>query len=421
MMHDKGPFAPKEGQEQKTTHVFIVGSKGIPAGYGGFETFVQELVRRRRSEQICYHVACSIDEPGIPDSQALFYYEGVQCFTVPMWSIGAGRAIVYDLEALKFCAFYIRKENIQGAVIYVLACRIGPFIAHYRRIFEKLGARLYINPDGHEWERAKWNKYVKKYWRYSERKMVEQAHLVICDSIRIRKYIDETYAYASPRTCFIPYGADIHEETTDESAWERAGKWLAQFHTVPGEYYLIVGRFVPENNYETMIREFMSSSSKKTLLIITNIEKNRFYDDLKRKTGFESDSRIVFAGTLYDAELLLMVRRGAFAYLHGHSVGGTNPSLLEAMGSTDVNLLYDVSFNREVGADAALYWNRDPGSLSGLIEETERMDQTRRKETGEKARAVIGQRYTWDKVVSSYESLFLSGSPESPETVRTDP
>ena len=413
MMHDQGSYASSRGQEQKTTHVFVVGSKGIPAGYGGFETFVQELVRRRRSERICYHVACSIDEPGIPESQALFYYEGVQCFTVPMWSIGAGRAIVYDLEALKFCAFYIRKENIRDAVVYVLACRIGPFIAHYRRVFDKLGARLYINPDGHEWERAKWNRYVKKYWRYSEKKMVEQAHLVICDSLRIRKYIDETYAYASPRTCFIPYGADIHRETSDEAAVRRAGKWLEQFHTGPGEYYLIVGRFVPENNYETMIREFMASSSQKTLLIITNIEKNRFYDDLKKKTVFESDRRIVFAGTLYDAELLLLIRRFAFAYLHGHSVGGTNPSLLEAMGSTDVNLLYDVSFNREVGGDAALYWSREQGSLSGLIEETERMDPTRREEMGRKARSVIEQRYTWEKIVRSYESLFLSGSPDS--------
>ena len=419
----KSTSTVRTADTEEITHVFIVGSKGIPANYGGFETFVQELVRRRRSAKLCYHIACSIDEVMIPESRAVYYYEGVQCFTVPMWSIGASRAVVYDLESLSFSAYYIRKEKVKNAVIYILACRIGPFMAHYRRVFDRLGARVFINPDGHEWERAKWNGPIKKYWKYSERKMVENAARIICDSLQIEKYIQESYGYAHPDTCFIPYGADIPRLEGEElaEAGEEACRWLSAFGIGPGDYYLIVGRFVPENNYETMIREFMASRTTRKLLIITNIEKNRFYESLREKTGFESDMRICFAGTLYERKTLLMVRKLAYAYLHGHCVGGTNPSLLEAMGSTEVNLLFDVSFNREVGGDAALYWTHSPGSLSGLIHRTEAMDPRQRAALGAAAREVIARRYTWEKIVDEYEALFTEHQEEretSPASLR---
>ncbi|MCJ0554362.1 glycosyl transferase, partial [Enterococcus cecorum] len=133
--------------------------------------------------------------------------------------------------------------------------------------------------------------------------------------------------------------------------------------------YLIVGRFVPENNYEAMIREFMKSKTKRDLVIISNVEKNAFYNDLNKHTNFEKDERIKFVGTVYDQEQLKYIRENAYAYLHGHEVGGTNPSLLEALGSTKVNLLLDVGFNREVGENGALYWKKN--TLSDLIDEVD--------------------------------------------------
>ena len=123
------------------------------------------------------------------------------------------------------------------------------------------------------------------------------------------------------------------------------------------EYYLVVGRFVPENNYETMIREFMKSKSKKKFALITNVNP-KFLNELEEKLHFKSDPRIKFVGTVYDKELLKKIRECAYAYFHGHEVGGTNPSLLEALGSTKLNLLLDVGFNKKVALDAALYWKK---------------------------------------------------------------
>ena len=128
---------------------------------------------------------------------------------------------------------------------------------------------------------------------------------------------------------------------------EKVVDWFQRFSITPKNYYLIVGRFVPENNFEVMIREFMKSKTKKDLVLITDYDGNSFYDQLLEKLHFDRDDRIKFVGTVYDQQLLKKIREEAYGYLHGHSVGGTNPSLLEALGRTDLNLLFRVSFNRE--------------------------------------------------------------------------
>lgn len=146
-----------------------------------------------------------------------------------------------------------------------------------------------------------------------------------------------------------------------------------------------MGRFVPENNYETMIREFMQSHSKKDFAIITNVN-DKFLDELETKLHFRRDDRIKFVGTVYDQELLMKIRENAYGYFHGHEVGGTNPSLLEALGSTDLNLLLDVGFNREVAGDAALYWTKNDGSLSTLIDRADALGTERIVEMSVKAK-----------------------------------
>lgn len=125
-----------------------------------------------------------------------------------------------------------------------------------------------------------------------------------------------------------------------------------------------------------MIREFMQSSTAKNLVIITNVEHNKFFDNLKEKTHFDQDKRVKFVGTVYDLELLRKIRESAYAYLHGHSVGGTNPSLLEALASTKLNLLFDVGFNREVAQDSALYWSREKNSLANIINKVDHFNDT---------------------------------------------
>ena len=328
-------------------NVFIIGSKGIPAKYGGFETFVEKLTENKKSKKIKYHVAC------IGENNEEFKHNDARCFKVNVPDIGPAKAVLYDLYALKQVINYIRTNNLKGSIVYILACRIGPFINYYKKQLHKLDCLLYVNPDGHEWKRAKWNAFIKKYWKLSERLMIKNCDLAICDSMGIENYIKETYKKYKPNTTYIAYGANIDDNSKIDE--KKLNDWYKINKLEKNNYYLIVGRFVPENNFEIMIREFMNSNSKRDLVIITNLENNKYYDNLKKNTDFEKDTRIKFVGTVYDQELLKAIRINAFAYIHGHSVGGTNPSLLEAMATTNINLLLNVDFNIEVGDSTAIY------------------------------------------------------------------
>ena len=168
----------------------------------------------------------------------------------------------------------------------------------------------------------------------------------------------------------------------------------------------MVGRFVPENSFEVMIREFMKSHSRKDFAIITNVN-DKFLNQLEEKLHFKSDKRIKFVGTVYDQELLKKIRENAYAYFHGHTVGGTNPSLIEALGSTDLNLLVDVVFNREVAEDCALYWSRDDGALAKLIDQADELNADEITKLGQKAKKRVAQEYTWDKICGQYEKVFM--------------
>ena len=150
----------------------------------------------------------------------------------------------------------------------------------------------------------------------------------------------------------------------------------------------------------------MNSDSEKDLAIITT-KNGRFYNRLQERLNFESDKRIKFVGTVYDQELLKKIRENAYAYFHGHEVGGTNPSLLEALGSTDLNLLLGVGFNREVAEDAALYWSKKAGNLSSLISTADHMDEEEIREYGKLAKERVRVHYSWDHIVTEYEKLFL--------------
>lgn len=155
-----------------------------------------------------------------------------------------------------------------------------------------------------------------------------------------------------------------------------------------------------------MIREFMKSNSKKKFAIITNVN-DKFLDELEKKLHFRNDKRVKFVGTVYDQELLKKIRENAYAYLHGHTVGGTNPSLIEALGSTDLNLLIDVGFNKEVAKDCALYWNCKQGNLEDLIDKVDQMSSDEIEKLGEKAKRRVAEEYTWDKICRQYENVFV--------------
>lgn len=379
-------------------NVFLIGSNGIPAKYGGFETFVENLTANKINQNIKYHVAC------IGNDNSEFEYNNSRCFNIKVPNIGAAKAEYYDLAALERTIKYIKKNNIKNATVYILGTGVGLFIGIYKRRFKKLGAKVYVNPDGCEWRRAKWNAILKKFFKVCEGKMAKHADLLICDSVNIEKYIKEEYKKYNPKTTFIAYGSNL-EKTKNEDT-KKLENWYNEKKISKNDYYLIVGRFVPENNYETMIKEFIKSKTNKKLVIITNVEKNKFYEELKEKTKFDNDERIKFVGTVYDTPLLKQIRENAYGYIHGHEVGGTNPSLLEALATTKLNLLLDVGFNKEVAKQGAMYWNKEEGNLSDLINSLENISEEEKEKYGTIAKRRIEEEYNWNKIVTKYEKIF---------------
>ena len=394
----------------KPQHVFIVGAKCLGA-YGGYETFVYKLTEYHQDlKDIQYHIACKANGYGCMDESILdgvevlsdneFKYHNALCFKIKVPLIGPAQAIYYDVASLNYCLDYIKKNNIEHPIIYILTCRIGLFIKHFYKQIHKLGGVIYLNPDGHEWMRAKWSYLIRKYWKLSERLMVNNCDLLICDSKNIEKYINEEYGKFY--TTYIAYGAEVGLSKVEDDEWYR--KW----NISKNNYYLIVGRFVPENSFEIMIKEFMKSNSNRDLVIITS-KNDKYFNELENKLHFSKDSRVKFVGTVYDQELLKNIRENAYAYIHGHTVGGTNPSLIEALGSTKLNLLIDVGFNKEVGEDSALYWNKDDDNLKNLINDVDNMNEKDISELGKKAKDRVLNEYTWDKICKKYEDVFING------------
>ena len=306
-------------------NVFLVGAKSLGA-YGGYETFVNKLTEYHQNDKrIKYHVACKANGDGCMDETKLegvtniikkngetkeFTYHNARCFKIGIpEKLGPAQAIYYDIKALSECCKYIANNHIKHPIVYIMACRIGPFMKYFYKKIHRYGGKVYLNPDGHEWMRAKWSVPVRRYWKLSEQMMVKWSDLVICDSVNIEKYIHACYdgegiKGKNPKTTFIAYGAETRKSKLSDDD-EKLIQWYKSKGLKPNEYYLVVGRFVPENNYEIMIKEFMRSHSKKNFAIITNVN-DKFLTELEQKLHFKKDKRIKFVGTVYDQVLQKM-------------------------------------------------------------------------------------------------------------------
>lgn len=402
-------------------HIFIIGAKCI-GQYGGYETFLDKLTEVHEKElSIKYYIVTKANGDGAMDESKLpgvsgvkkdkngiiytFKYHNANVVKLNVPQIGPAQAIDYDVKAFNLCLRYISAHQINDAIIYVLACRIGPFFRSLVNKAHRLGCRVYVNPDGHEWKRAKWSGPIRMYWKESERMMVKNADLLICDSVNIEKYIKNEYAKYYPKTTYIAYGADVKPSALSDDDPKFKG-WLEEHGLEKNGYYMCCGRFVPENSFDIMIREFMKSHSTRDFAIITT-KNDKFLAELNERLGWNKDKRIKFVGTVYDGELLKKIRENAYGNFHGHTVGGTNPSLLEALGATNLNLLIDVGFNREVAQDAALYWSSEEGSLCELIDKVDRMDSQQRSVYGLKAKERIRSAFSWEFIGDKYKELWI--------------
>jgi rhamnosyltransferase len=330
--------------------VAIIGSRGIPAKYGGFETFVEEVSTRLVEQGLDIYVSC---EGGsalkTPD------YKGVKLFYFPLKPFY--RVIyetIYDIYSM------IKSCTICDS-IYVLGYGAGFFFF----IPKILGKRLIVNVDGIEWRRNKYNRLEKMILYWSEMFAVAFADVIVADARAIKKYIELTH---KKDALFIPYGA----VTSQKESWDiskldgiSCGELLKNLG--PNEYYLVVARLEPENSIYEIVEGHILSGTGKKLVIVGNFLNQRYEKKIQDMiSAHHSGDRVIFTGGIYKNGLLNMLRQNCYAYIHGHSAGGTNPSLLEAMVMENIIIAHDNVFNREVGGSSLLYF-KDAKELAGQL------------------------------------------------------
>lgn len=282
------------------------------------------------------------------------------------------------------------KASCRHDLIYLLGYGAGSF-AWLPRLFD---TRIWTNMDGLEWKRSKWPWYGKKYLRLNEWCAAKFSSGMVADSEGIRAYLLQRYGNSSAIT-MIPYGADVVEYPPD-------AELIESFRISPYNYYLVVCRLEPENHVLEIVQGFNNAKASRELLIVGNNDADSSYvQELKKIAG----PRVRFAGVCYDKAKLAALRYHAYAYFHGHSVGGTNPSLLEALGCGNIVIAHDNVFNREVAGEAGLYFKKS-GDIPRIVDNIEKMDGALRSRWSARARQLIRNRYTWDLVTEKYLQLF---------------
>lgn len=369
--------------------VSIIGSRGIPANYGGFETFAEEISTRLAARGYEVFVSC---EGGRKDHTGL--YKGVHLFYFPIPPfIRVIYETFYDIYSLAW-------SSRNSDCVYILGYGAG-FFFFIPKIFRK---KLLVNVDGREWKREKYNGLEKALLKAGERSAMAFTDTAVADSTCIKKYFDATYGKG---TTFIPYGATIPpEKPWDPSPVNR----LLSDRGHPGaltahDYCLAIARIEPDNNVHAIIEGFLRSGIDKKLVIVGDFSSKKYrrsVDEILKKYG--PSDRIVFTGSVNDKCLLDMLRQNCYIYFHGHTVGGTNPSLLEAMAAKCVVLAHDNEYNREVGDGTLLYF-KDAEDLASRIKVLGE-DLAPYIDLKEKARERIKKYYSWETITEEYGHLF---------------
>lgn len=353
--------------------VAIIGSRGIPARYGGFETFAEVLA------QGLAEFGHEIFVYSLPEFQNIpFSHPKIKRVFVKASKISSLQKVSMSSFSIFHSAFRERSD----AIIFLGVS--GGLLMWLPKIF---GTRTVVNVDGLEWKRSRWGGFIRFALKTLERLAVKWSDVVVADSVAIGEYVASEY---KKKYEFIPYGVDECSYQLED--WQQVKN---AYKLEQNGYYLIVGRHVPENNFDISIQGFLQSQSNKKLVIVSNLKEIE-----------ESPSeRVIFTGPIYDRPKLYALRANALAYIHGHSVGGTNPSLLEAISSKKVVLAYDVPYNREVLSEYGYYY-KDENELSSLIDFIEKdFKETEREKILKYYEKILKEKYNWDIVIKKYESL----------------
>jgi glycosyltransferase involved in cell wall biosynthesis len=354
----------------------ILGTRGIPARYGGFETFAEQLATRLAGGGVSVTVFCPAPSPR-PDEN----YQGVTLKYVKFPMLGKYSEMFWDARC-----FHVARRGFD--VVYMLGLG-GAFAAWIPRLF---GAAVWVNTDGVEWKRTKFTWAQRAYLAAAEALSVLFASRIIADAGAIAEYLRARYP-GLKKISTIAYGAVLPSETPSVLLINELG-------LQPDRYYLIVCRLEPENHVLEMIEGFERSTSDLPLIVLGNVETPNAY--VRTLLAHRSD-QVRFIGVVYDRQKLEAIRFYTRAYLHGHSVGGTNPSLLEAMACSNLIVAHDNPFNREVLGDSGTFFRTSDelASTVNAIDAGEIDKDALRKG----ATARIRERYTWEQIAEVYLEL----------------
>lgn len=366
--------------------IAFISTRGIPNNYGGFEQFAEYIsvgLVRRGHEVVVY--SPHFHPYREPD------YKGVRIkhiYSPEKWIGSSVGSFFYDFLSLRDA---LKKEKFD--IIYEAGyTSIVPAYIWFN--VKRIKYPLFTtNMDGLEYKRTKFNRWVQKFVFWEERMAVKHSHFLIADNMGIHDYYKEKYGKESK---FLAYGADIHEDYDEDV--------LKEFGLEADGYFIVVARLEPENNLFMAIEGYLASGQYgKRPLVIVGKTNTPYGKHLVERYG--DDRNIRFVGGIYDFRKLNSIRHYSYAYFHGHSVGGTNPSLLEAMASGCFILAHDNIFNRAVLGENALYY----GSTDAAMEMLDGIDQAvsaYKKEYTGRNLEVIRRDYSWEKLADEHEEYF---------------
>ncbi|MGI8418570.1 MAG: DUF1972 domain-containing protein [Nakamurella sp.] len=368
---------------QASLSIAMVGTRGVPARYGGFETCVEEVGRRLvdRGHRVVVYCRGAVDDK-TPNS-----YLGMEL----VHRKAMRKRSLETISHTGLSTAHLLRNRTDVALVFNAAN--APFLPVMR------AARIPVatHVDGLEWKRAKWGAAGQRYYQLVERMAVWWSNALIADASGIADYYRDKFDAA---TDLIAYGApDIADIGSDR---------LARLGLEKGRFHLVVARFEPENHVLEIVQGYVRSAAALPLVVVGSAP---YAGQYTAAIGAAADERVRLLGGIWDAELLDQLYAGARTYLHGHSVGGTNPSLLRAIGAGAATTAFDVVFNREVLGDAGRYF-ATPEELTELVEQSE-VDDTdvrlRKSAARQRARA-----YDWDEVADRYEELCRRLASRSP-------
>ncbi|ALX66289.1 DUF1972 domain-containing protein [Microbacterium sp. XT11] len=356
--------------------IAMVGTRGVPAAYGGFETAVEEVGRRlvERGHDVVVYTRGSASR----EKQ----YLGMRVVHLPAVPVKQ----VETLSHTGLSTLHLMTRRRPDAA-FVFNAANSPFLPFFR--LRRVPTALHM--DGLEWRRSKWGPRGKAYYRWAEQFGVRTGDALIADAPGIADYY--AHQFQVP-TELIRYGAPILESVADAR--------LDELSLAPGGYHLIVARFEPENHVLEIVEGYRRSSATLPLVVVGSAPYSSEYTQRIQRAA-QGDDRIRLVGGVYDQELLDALYFHALTYDHGHSVGGTNPSLLRAMGAGTAVLAFDVPFNREVTADDGWFFTT-PADAATAFEAAER-DPEATREAGTRARERARDAFRWEDVTDAYEDL----------------